>query len=94
MWCTAAFSKVLSDKQRRVGGDCLSVLLSVYGCFRERLCLMAVLDDECTGELMAWMVPLGKVVPYRDTGSVEPGSRPFFGSVSGSQSQFLGIDNA
>ena len=35
-----------------------------------------------------------KVVPYRDTGSVEPGSRPFYGSVSGSQSQFLGIDHA
>ena len=26
-----------------------------------------------------------KVVLYRDTGSVEPGSRQFFGSVSGSE---------
>ena len=27
---------------------------------------------------------VGKVALYRDTVSVEPGSRPFFGSVSGS----------
>ena len=32
-----------------------------------------------------------KVVLYRDTGSVEPGSGPIFGSVSGSENQFLGI---
>ena len=38
--------------------------------------------------------PKGKVVLYRDTGSVKPGSRPFFGSVSGWESQFLVIDNA
>lgn len=28
---------------------------------------------------------------YRDTGSVKPGSEPFFGSVSVSESHFLGI---
>ena len=28
---------------------------------------------------------------YQDTGSVEPGSRPLFGSVSGSENQFWGI---
>ena len=33
----------------------------------------------------------GKVALYRDTGSVEPGSRPFFGSVSGSEIQILDI---
>ena len=29
-----------------------------------------------------------KVVLYRDTGSVDPGSRPYFGSVSGSENHF------
>ena len=33
----------------------------------------------------------GKDGKVRDTGSVEPGSRPIFGSVSGSENQFLGI---
>ena len=32
---------------------------------------------------------MAKVVLYRDTGSVEPGSGPFFGSVSGSENHFL-----
>ena len=32
---------------------------------------------------------IGKDGQYRDTGSVEPGSRQFFGSLSGSESQFL-----
>ena len=31
---------------------------------------------------------------YRDTGSAEPGSGPIFGSVSGSENQFLGITYA
>ena len=35
-----------------------------------------------------------KVVLYRDTGSAEPGSGPIFGSVSGLESQFLGIARA
>ena len=33
----------------------------------------------------------GKDGQYRDTGSVEPGSRQNFGSVSGSENQLLGI---
>ena len=32
-----------------------------------------------------------KVVQYPDTGSIEPGSGPIFGSVSGSDSKFWGI---
>ena len=32
-----------------------------------------------------------KVVLYRDTGSVDPGSGPIFGSVSGSEIHILGI---
>ena len=32
-----------------------------------------------------------EVVLYRDTGSVDPGSGPIFGSVSGSEIQILGI---
>ena len=35
--------------------------------------------------------PPGKDGQYRDTGSVEPGSRQNFGSVSGSENQLLGI---
>ena len=34
---------------------------------------------------------VGKVVLYRDTGSVDPGSGPIFGSVSGSEIHILGI---
>ena len=34
---------------------------------------------------------MGKVVLYGDEGSAEPGSRLSIGSVSGSESQFLGI---
>ena len=32
-----------------------------------------------------------KVVLYRETGSVDPGSGPIFGSVSGSEIHILGI---
>ena len=32
-----------------------------------------------------------RVRTYRDTGSVEPGSEPIFGSVSGSENQIFGI---
>ena len=35
--------------------------------------------------------PQNKVVLYRDTGSVDPGSGPIFGSVSGSEIHILGI---
>ena len=34
---------------------------------------------------------MSKVVRYRDTGSVDPGSGLIFGSVSGSEIQILGI---
>ena len=34
---------------------------------------------------------VNKVVLYRDTGSVHPGSGPIFGSVSGSEIHILGI---
>ena len=34
---------------------------------------------------------LSKVVLYRDTSSVDPGSEPIFGSVSGSEIHILGI---
>ena len=35
-----------------------------------------------------------KVVLYRDTGSVDPGSEPIFGSLSGSEIHILGITYA
>ena len=35
-----------------------------------------------------------KVVLYRDTGSVDPGSGAIFGSVSGSEIHILGISDA
>ena len=35
---------------------------------------------------------LRKVVLYRDTVSVEPGSRPFFGPVSVSKDTFMDVD--
>ena len=34
---------------------------------------------------------MGKDGEDRDTGSVEPGSRPIFGSVSGSEIHYLGF---
>ena len=53
-------------------------------------------SDARQGELVTRPVTSNKIRPckvvlYRDTGSVEPGSRPFFGSVSGSEIQILGI---
>ena len=36
-------------------------------------------------------VEVGRVRTYRDTGLVEPGSEPIFGSVSGSENQIFGI---
>ena len=41
----------------------------------------------CTLSHLGW-VALSKARTDRDTGSAEPGSRPIFGSVSGSENQF------
>ena len=44
-----------------------------------------------SNNLLQALCPQNKVVLYRDTGSVDPGSGPIFGSVSGSEIQILGI---
>ena len=40
---------------------------------------------------MSELPAAARVRTYRDTGSVEPGSEPIFGSVSGSENQIFGI---
>ena len=49
---------------------------------------LAIISNGSMRERFTFIIKDGKV---RDTGSVEPGSRPIFGPVSDSENQFLGI---
>ena len=75
-------------------------LFSLCWQYGRRLAAMKLWDPErATPEHMFCVaflttIIVAKVVLYRDTGSIDPGSGPIFGSVSGSEIHILGIAHA
>ena len=61
------------------------------GAERSSAALFSRATKEKYKNLGSILLVVGKVVLYRDTGSVDPGSGPIFGSASGSEIHILGI---